>query len=75
MRDVMDTMRVMAPAAANIIVVMIGIAFAITAVLCLFYAMNSGQFREIEEAKYQMLDAEEPLKIGASETFALGRRD
>jgi nitrogen fixation-related uncharacterized protein len=63
MRDVMDTMRVMAPAAANYIVVAIGIVFAVTAVLCLVYATRSGQFREIEEAKYRMLDAEEPLPL------------
>ena len=68
MRDVMDTMRVMAPMAANIIVVLIGIAFAVTAVACLVYALRSGQFREIEEAKYRMLDAEEPLPAG------MGRR-
>ena len=61
MQDVMDTIRVMAPAAANIIVVLIGIAFAVVAVACLIYALKSGQFREIEEAKYRMLDAEEPV--------------
>ncbi|MDQ2731652.1 MAG: cbb3-type cytochrome oxidase assembly protein, partial [Armatimonadota bacterium] len=60
MNDVMDTIRMMAPAAANIIVVLIGIAFAAVAVGCLTYAMKSGQFREIEEAKYRMLDSEEP---------------
>ena len=64
MHDVLDTMRVMAPAAANIIVVLIGIAFAVAAVGCLMYAVNSGHFREIEEAKYRMLDAEDPGQHG-----------
>ena len=63
MQDVIDTMRVMAPAAANIIVVLIGIAFAVVAVACLTYAMKSGQFREIEEAKYRMLDSEDPARL------------
>jgi cbb3-type cytochrome oxidase maturation protein len=63
MQDVMDTMRALAPAAANIIVVLIGIAFAVVAVACLMYALKSGQFKEIEEAKYRMLDAEEPGRL------------
>jgi hypothetical protein len=64
MHDVLDTMRVMAPAAANIIVVLIGIAFAVAAVGCLMYAVNRGNFREIEEEKYLMLDAEDPGQHG-----------